>query len=237
MWKQDSRTCENKTVEHVKTRQQNIWKQDIRTCENKTAEHVKTSKLSGLLLIKYHAVYLRLVLKLWFFRKTKLKLSNPCFYQVPQFKFRGARVMIEHTNRYTESKTLYILLCILHIYSDKLRIYCFSLHSLIFTLIEFLRSAHFSPTSLYGICNFCAPPPTLEIPSYGPLHTDIFTHRHIYSQTYINTGINKHRHIYTDIYLHRHIFTQTYIYTDIYTHRHINTDRHIFTQTYIHTDI
>ena len=129
--------------------------------------------------------------------------------------------MIEHTNRYTESKTLYILLCILHIYSDKLRIYCFSLHSLIFTLIEFLRSANFSPASFYGICNFCAPPPTLEIPSYGPLHTDIFTHRHIYSQTYINTDINKHRHIYT----------QTYIYTDIYLHRHI------FTQTYIHTDI
>ena len=81
----------------------------------------------------------------------------------------------------------------------------------------------------------------------------MFTHRHFYTQTFLQTGAAfTHKRFYTQALLHtntvthKHFYTQTLLHTDAFTRRrlytqkllHTNTftQKHFDTQTLLHTD-
>ena len=75
------------------------------------------------------------------------------------------------------------------------------------------------------------------------LHTDLFTHRHFYTQTFLHTDPFTHTHafahrpFYTQTLLHTNTFTHRPFYTQTALHRNTFTHRRLYTQTFFfHTD-
>ena len=63
------------------------------------------------------------------------------------------------------------------------------------------------------------------------LHTDAFTHRSFYTQTFLHTkSFYTRTLLHTEAFTHRHFYTQTLLHTGAFTHRSV------FTQTILHTE-
>src|SRR6218665_941150 len=75
---------------------------------------------------------------------------------------------------------------------------------------------------------------TVLIQTYTHIHTNIYTYKHIYIQTFIHTNIYTYIHIYIDTSICMHIYNYTYIH--LYIHPYIYTSIHTL-YTYIHTYI